>query len=72
MNELVFIVTPEADGGFAATCSLPEGLIATQGDNWDDLEKMVRDAVMCHFGDDAPKKVRLSLTKESVLTLAAA
>lgn len=72
MDELVFIVTPEEDGGYSAACSLPDGLIATQGDTWSDLEEMVRDAVACHFGNDAPKKVRLRLIKESLLSLAAA
>jgi hypothetical protein len=72
MSELVFTVTPEAEGGFSATCQVPGGLIATQGDNWEDLEAMVRDAVKCHFGNEAPEKVRLSLQKESVLTLTAA
>ena len=72
MEELVFIVTPEDDGGYSAACALPDGLIATQGDNWPDLEAMVRDAVACHFGKDAPKKVRLRLMKESVLSLATA
>ncbi len=72
MNELVFIVTPEDEGGFSASCSLPDGLIATQGDNWTDLEEMVRDAVACHFGSNAPKKVMLRLTRESVLSLATA
>lgn len=72
MEELVFIVTPENDGGYAAACSLSDGVIATQGDNWPDLENMVRDAVECHFGEDAPKKVRLRLMKESVLSLAPA
>lgn len=72
MDELVFIVTPEDDGGFSASCSLPNGLIATQGDNWPDLEEMVRDAVACHLGKDAPMNVRLRLMKESVLSLAIA
>jgi predicted RNase H-like HicB family nuclease len=72
MNEVVFIVTAEDDGGYSATCSLPDGLIATQGDDWDDLEHMVRDAVACHFGKNAPNKVRLRLIKESVLSLAIA
>ena len=72
MDELVFIVTPEDDGGYAAACSLPDGLIATQGNNWPDLEAMVRDAVACHFGKNAPQRVRLRLMKESVLSLATA
>ncbi len=72
MDELVFIVTPEEVGGFSASCELADGLIATQGNNWPDLEEMVRDAVRCHFGNNAPPKVRLRLMKESVLSLATA
>jgi hypothetical protein len=72
MDELVFTVMPEDDGGFSASCQLPDGLISTQGDNWADLESMVRDAVLCHLGNNTPVRVRLHLEKDSVLTLAAA
>lgn len=27
--------------------------VFTQGEDWDGLKEMVRDAVRCHFGDDA-------------------
>lgn len=72
MDELVFTVTPEDDGGFSAVCQLHNGVIATQGDNWPDLEAMVRDAVACHFGGGVPPKVRVRLEKESVLDFATA
>ncbi len=72
MDELVFTVMPEDDGGFSACCLLPDGLIATQGDNWTELESMVRDAVICHLGSGASVRVRLHLEKDSILTLAAA
>ena len=26
--------------------------IFTQGEDWDDLKLMVKDAVLCHFGDE--------------------
>ncbi len=71
MDELVFTVTPEDDGGFSASCLMPDGLIATQADNWTDLEAMVRDAVICHLGIGTPVRVRLHLEKDSILTLAA-
>ena len=53
--ELVFRVRPAEEGGFTANCRLADGLIATQGDSWEELESMVKDAVSCHFADAALK-----------------
>ena len=43
MNEIVFEVTQESDGGFVAEC-LTESIF-TQADGWAELRKNVRDAV---------------------------
>ena len=43
--ELVFQVHPAEEGGFTADCRLPEGQIVTQGDSWEEVEAMVKDAV---------------------------
>jgi predicted RNase H-like HicB family nuclease len=60
MNELVFEVTQEADGGFVAE-SLGEGVI-TQADTWDELRVNVREAVGAYFFDrPAPARLRLHL-----------
>ncbi len=49
MNEIVFEVTQEADGGFVARC-LTEAIFA-QADNWQELREQVRDAVDGYFFD---------------------
>lgn len=61
MEELSFEVRQEDDGGFSASCELPDGVIATQGDTWKELEQMVLDAVSGYFAewDDKPASVRL-------------
>ena len=51
MNELVFEVIQEADGGFCAEC-LTENIF-TQADNWDELRKNVLQAVSAFFFDDS-------------------
>ncbi|MCP4592522.1 MAG: 2-phospho-L-lactate guanylyltransferase, partial [bacterium] len=43
MDELIFEVTQEADGGFVAEC-LTESIF-TQADSWDQLRGNVREAV---------------------------
>ena len=66
MNELVFEVTQEADGGFVAE-SLGEGVI-TQADTWDELRDNVREAVAAYFFDrPAPARLRLHLVRDEVL-----
>ena len=66
MNELVFEVTQEADGGFVAE-SLGEGVI-TQADTWDELRVNVREAVRAYFFDrPAPARLRLHLVRDEVL-----
>ncbi len=66
MNELVFEVTQEADGGFVAEC-LTEAIF-TQADNWDELRSNVREAVAAFFADrDQPASIRLHLVRDEVL-----
>ena len=48
-TEIIFEVTEAAEGGFDARALGYS--IFTQGEDWDDLKAMVRDAVLCHFGD---------------------
>lgn len=70
--ELVFRVRPAEEGGFTANCRLADGLIATQGDSWEELESMVRDAVSCHFAEAAlkPGRIRLHLEEDRILEAA--
>ena len=66
MNDLVFEVTEESDGGFVAEC-LTEAIF-TQADTWEDLRSNVREAVAAFFADqDQPASIRLHLVRDEVL-----
>ena len=67
-TEIIFLVEKdEVDGGY--TASALGYSIHTQGEHWDDLKAMVRDAVLCHFDDSMPrpKLIRLHFLREEVL-----
>jgi predicted RNase H-like HicB family nuclease len=66
MNELVFEVTQEADGGFVAEC-LSESIF-TQADTWDELRKNVQEAIKAFYFDQPhPLAARLHLVRDEVL-----
>ena len=58
MNEIIFMVQEPPEGGYSA-----EALghaIFTVADRLQELNEMVRDAVICHFEEEArPKIIRL-------------
>lgn len=69
MNELVFSVTQEEDGGFVAEC-LQEPIF-TQGDTWEELREAVTDAVTAwYFDRPVPARVRLHLVRDELLAVA--
>jgi hypothetical protein len=66
MNELVFEVTQESDGGFVAE-ALGESII-TQADTWEELRENVREAVKAFYFDrPAPSRLRLHLVRDEVI-----
>ena len=66
--EIIFEVTEAPEGGYDAR-ALGYGIF-TQGEDWDDLKAMTRDAVLCHFDeDDAPRVVRLHLVREEAIAV---
>ena len=66
MNELVFEVTQESDGGYVAE-ALGESII-TQADTWEELRAHVREAVKAFYFDrPAPSSLRLHLVRDEVL-----
>ena len=68
MNEIVFEVTQEADGGFFAEC-LSESIF-TQGDTWDELRANVREAAEAfYFDQPKPGGIRLHLVRDEMLAL---
>jgi hypothetical protein len=67
MKQVVFEVIESPEGGFEA--SALGYRIFTQGDDWDDLKLMIRDAVRCHFDEkDRPPMIRLIFLREEVLS----
>lgn len=67
-NEIHFEVTEAAEGGYDAR-ALGHGVF-TQGENWDDLKEMVRDAVRCHFADDeVPGVIRLQFVRDETIAV---
>ena len=66
--EIIFEVTEAVGGGYDAR-ALGHS-IYTQGDDWDDLKGMARDAVLCHFDEDeAPHVIRLHLVREEAIAV---
>lgn len=66
MDELVFEVTQEADGGFVAE-ALGESIV-TEADTSDELRANVREAVAAFYFDrPAPARLRLHLVRDEVL-----
>lgn len=68
MNELVFEITQEEDGGFCAEC-LSENIF-TQGDSWDEVRRNVKEAVHAFYFDkgQAPSRIRLHLVRDELLS----
>lgn len=68
MNEIIFMVNEPPEGGYAA-----EALghsIFTVADSLQELNEMVRDAVVCHFAQaERPKIVRLHFVREEVIAV---
>jgi predicted RNase H-like HicB family nuclease len=68
MNELVFEVTQEGDGGYCAEC-LTESIV-TEGNTWNELRDNVREAVRGYFFDQPERlkvAIRLHLVRDEVL-----
>ena len=57
MREIIFLVEEAEEGGFVAR-ALGEAI----------FKEMIRDAVRCHFGEEAPPIIRLHFVREEVLT----
>jgi len=68
MNEIIFVVSEPPEGGYAA-----EALghsIFTVADTLEELNEMVREAVVCHFDEDRrPKIIRLHFVREELIAV---
>mgnify|MGYP001612219900 FL=1 len=67
MTEIVFVIQEEPEGGYSAH-ALGESIF-TQADDMASLREMVRDAVRCHFPEEAtrPKVIRLHFVSDEVI-----
>ena len=65
-SEIIFSVEESAEGGLEARALGYS--IFTQADTLDELRKLVRDAVQCHFEEgDRPAVIRLHMVKDEVI-----
>jgi hypothetical protein len=66
MNEIIFLVEPDPEGGYTAQALGYS--IFTEADTWDELKIAVQDAVRCHFEEDErPAMVRLHVVQDEVV-----
>ena len=67
-TEIIFELTEACEGGYEAK-ALGHSIF-TQGEDWEDLKQMVRDAVLCYCdNDEAPRVVRLHLVREEAIAI---
>ena len=67
-TEIIFEVTEAVEGGYDAR-ALGHSIF-TQGEDWNDLKAMARDAVRCHFDDEnMPRVIRLHLIREEAIAV---
>ena len=67
MSEIIFEVREADEGGLWAR--VLGYSIFTQGEDWDELRTMVKDAVTCHFEKETerPRIIRLHYVRDEVL-----
>ena len=69
MNEIIFEIAQDADGGFTAE-SIGESIF-TQADSWEELRANVREAVQAFYFDSVPPRfIRMRLVRDEVLLVA--
>ena len=67
MQEIVFEVSQEEDGGYVAE-ALGESIFP-QAESWETLRKNVKEAVAAHYFDcPVPGRIRLHLHRDEVLS----
>jgi len=67
-KEIIFVVEESPEGGYEAKAlGYP---IFTEADSYEELKKMVQNAVSCHFEKtQRPKVIRLHMVKDELLTV---
>jgi hypothetical protein len=69
LDEIIFVVEEAPEGGYSARAlGTP---IFSEADDLDALQAEVRDAVLCHFEDEAqrPRVIRLHLVRDRLFAV---
>jgi len=67
-SEIIFIVDESPEGGYEAQ-SLGQSIF-TQGETMEEMREAVKDAVRCHFEEEArPQIIRLHIVKDELLAV---
>ena len=69
MDEIIFVVEEAPEGGYSARAlGAP---IFSEADDLETLQAEVRDAVLCHFEDEAlrPRVIRLHLVRDRLIAV---
>lgn len=67
-KEIIFVVDEAPEGGYQAR-ALGHSIF-TEAESFEELKKMVQDAVVCHFEEnERPRVVRLHIVKEELLAV---
>ncbi len=67
-TEIIFAVEESPEGGYTARAL--DHSIFTEADTLAELKEMLRDAVSCHFDEEArPRLIRLHLVKDEVISV---
>jgi hypothetical protein len=67
LDEIIFVVEEAPEGGYVARAlGVP---IFTEADDLDLLQAALRDAVLCHYEDEAdrPRVIRLHFVRDSLI-----
>ena len=69
MDEIIFVVEEAPEGGYSARAL--GASIFTEADDLEALQTEVRDAVLCHFDDEAarPRVIRLHLVRDRLIAV---
>ncbi|MDD4297637.1 MAG: 2-oxoisovalerate dehydrogenase [Ruminiclostridium sp.] len=68
VNEIIFQIQESPEGGYEAKALGYS--VFTEGDDYEDIKKNIKDAVLCHFDEgESPRIIRLHFVKDEVLVI---
>jgi len=70
MNEILFLIEEDIEGGFTAKAA--QVPIFTEAESEESIKKMISDALRCHFEEekDIPPIIKLHFIRDETLTYA--